>query len=373
MMAAMNPSRPPMSPRRRFLAAAAACWPALPAASALAALAGAVAAQPREALLPGWRDRAAAGRGRAEPGTQDLAWTDSARGRTLPLRLRWPPGEAAAPLVLFSHGLGGSVDAGTIWARAWAAAGIATLHLQHPGSDGEVLQREGAAALRGALDFEQLKARALDVAFVLDELARRRAAGDAALQRLRLQACGLAGHSFGAHTTLAVAGQQYGALGAALADDRPRAFAAFSPAPPERGDAARALGAVRRPVLCLSGSLDAGLAAPGGQGAGRAGTAAPGSGAFRRAVFEALPGGDKAELWLDGADHMTFSGQPVEGLRALRSRPEPARAQAPRHEALIAEVSTRWWQAQLLDDAAARAALARPPAALVAGDDWRRG
>lgn len=300
-----------------------------------------------------------------------LEWTDPARRRALPLRLRLPPGDAAVPLVLFSHGLGGDLDAGTSWAQAWARAGIATLHLQHPGSDSNVA-RQGARALVAAADGEQLRARTADVAFVLDELARRQARGDTLLRGLRADALGLAGHSFGAHTTLAVAGQRLGPGGrSSLADRRPRAFAAFSPSPGQRNDPGDAFAAVTRPVLCLTGSGDTD---PLGLTAFNAGEDRSADGRWRRAVFDALPAGDKAELWLDGADHASFAGtDPGGGRWRARRRDAAAREQAPRHRALIEATSTLWWRAQLLDDAAARAALARPPAGMGAADGWRRG
>ncbi|MBX3634846.1 MAG: hypothetical protein KF683_05575 [Rubrivivax sp.] len=97
-------------------------------------------------------------------------------------------------------------------------------------------------------------------------------------------------------------------------------------------------------------------------------------GRWRRAVYDALPAGDKAELWLDGADHASFAGtEPGGGRWRARRRDAAAREhQAPRHRALIEVTSTLWWRAQLLDDAAARAALARPPQGLGVADEWRR-
>lgn len=354
----------PMLPRRRLLLST--------LALSAAARAGAQAER-CPASAPG-----AASSGEAS--VLDLRWTDSARQRTLPLRLRLPAGGQPAVLVLFSHGLGGSVDAGTQWGRAWAQAGIATLHVQHPGSDIGVL-REGAAALRAAAGARQLIERAVDVRFVLDELARRQSAGELALARLRLDALGMAGHSFGAHTTLAVAGQNYGRFGGdRLADARPRAFAAFSPAPGPGGpqEAAQRFGGIRRPLLCLSGThdgdpLSAPLSAP---------SSAPSSGEgdrrfdgrWRRAVYDALPPGAKAELWLDGADHMSFAGQELgRGAMAMTmfQRAEAAARQVDRHRSLIEAVSLIWWQAHLLGDAAARAALARPLAGLGERDEWR--
>lgn len=332
----------------------------------------AIAAAPRQAQAQRLRDRFGDPPDKMrDTAVQDLAWTDTARQRVLPLRLRLPPGNAAVPLVLFSHGLGGDVSAGSWWAAAWARAGIATLHLQHPGSDSEVA-RQGPRALAAAADPAQLRARAGDVAFVLDELARRRDHGEALLQRLRLDSLGLAGHSFGAHTTLAVAGQRIAPAGRpTLADPRPRAFAAFSPSPGQHNDPGDAFAAITRPVLCLTGTGDTD---PLGLTAFNAGEDRSHDGRWRRAVFDALPAGDKAELWLDGADHASFAGTEPGGRRwRARRRDEAAIQQAPRHRALIEATSTLWWRAQLLGDAEARAALARPPAGQGAADEWRRG
>ena len=298
----------------------------------------------------------------------ELRWHDPARGREIPLRLRLPAGSGPVPLVLFSHGLGGGLGAGSLWSQAWAAAGIATLHLQHPGSDLAVM-RQGLRALKKAASPEQLRARVLDVKAVLDQLpARQRERED--LRRLRLDAIGMAGHSFGAHTTLALAGQRF--RGQALgADERPRAFAAFSPSPGTAGVApAESFGDIRQPTLCLTGSLDGD---PLGDGSNDARET---RGDWRRAVYDALPAGDKAELWLDGADHRVFGGMELQRLPLpppLRERPTQAEAQTARHQALIAAVSTDWWRAQLLGDAAARERLAQPPSTLGAQDAWRRG
>ena len=334
-----------------------------------AAIAGAA---PAQGLRERWAERRAERRGspasapaaRDEAGTEALRWVDPSRQRERPLRLRLPAGAERVPLVLFSHGLGGNVEAGRDWAQAWADAGIATLHLQHPGSDTEVLRQGGPRALQKAASAEQLEARARDVRFVLDELARRQAAGDPALARLRLDAIGMAGHSFGGHTTLAVAGQTYGRRGPApLADPRPRAFAAFSPSPPARGDGGFA--GIDRPVLCLTGSLDTDPFA-------KAGSERATRGDHRRQVYDALPSGRgrKAELWLDGADHATFSGN-AQGQRSRRPRPDAPVAQADRHHALIRATSTDWWRAHLLDDADARQRLSQAPAGLGPQDAWR--
>ncbi len=40
----------------------------------------------------------------------DAVWHDNVRNRDVPVRIRMPEGEAKAPLILFSHRLGGSLD-----------------------------------------------------------------------------------------------------------------------------------------------------------------------------------------------------------------------------------------------------------------------
>lgn len=296
----------------------------------------------------------------AQASVQDFHWTDASRNRTLPLRVRWPDGPGPWPLVLFSHGLGGSRDGGEAWGQAWCEAGCVVLHLQHPGSDTSVWL-QGRALLRAAASPAQLLNRVADVHFVLDEVQRRHAAGDGDWRRVRLEAIGVSGHSFGAQTVAALAGRRYPVEVPGLVDARPRAFIAFSPSvgqgplTPEQQ-----YGGVLRPFMVLTGSLD-------GDPFGSYATGEP-----RWQVYDALPPGAKAGLWLDGADHMSFGGQ----ARALReagplgARDARAVAGEPSHRALIASLTTWWWRSWLIDDAQARAALRAPPG-LGPDDRWR--
>ena len=144
----------------------------------------------------------------ARAAVADERWSDSARARSLPLRIRWPDGNAACALVLHSHGLCGSRDGGDAWGRAWREAGFAVVHVQHPGSDSEVL-RGGLLALRAAASADPLIARVADMRFVLGEILRRAGTGDGPWLRVRADAIGASGHSFGAQTVQALAGKRY--------------------------------------------------------------------------------------------------------------------------------------------------------------------
>lgn len=287
----------------------------------------------------------------------DDSWRDARRDRDTPLRIRWPDGNAPCALVMHSHGLGGSRHGGDVWGEAWRQAGFAVIHVQHPGSDTEVL-RAGMAALRNAASAEQLRERIADVRFLIDEVERRSRAGEPGWTRVRLDALGLSGHSFGAHTVQALAGQRY-PVAAELADPRFKAFMAFSPSP---GHVATAFAAITRPFLALTGSHD-GDPLRGAM-----------TGQDRARVYDSLPAGRRALLWLEGADHMSFGGNGEQRLRArfgpLRREPGAADNEV-QHHALVCAVTTLWWRAHLLGDGAAIEAL-RAPTGLGAGDRWRQ-
>lgn len=310
---------------------------------------------------------------RAEPDFADDTWTDAARaGRALPVRLRWPGGQAPCGIVVYSHGLGGNRAGGAAWGEAWQAAGLAVLHLQHPGSDTETVREGGLAALRRGAAAQQYLQRIADARFALDELARRRLQGGP-WGRLRLDAIGFAGHSFGARLTQALAGERPPraprAAAERIADPRPRAFVALSPGFSERDGLAdatvrRRFGAITRPFLCVTGTQDEAMIV------GDAGNAA------RRAVYRGLPPGAKAELVLAGADHMTFGGgdglaERPGRLRLLR-RADGALELETAHRRVVAAVTADWWRWHLLDDDAARERLRRP-AGLAAQDVWQLG
>jgi predicted dienelactone hydrolase len=66
-------------------------------------------------------------------------WTDAKRGRAVPVKIYFPLGsEGPFPLIIFSHGLGGSREGYEYLGRHWASHGYISLYIQHAGSDDEV-------------------------------------------------------------------------------------------------------------------------------------------------------------------------------------------------------------------------------------------
>ena len=277
-------------------------------------------------------------------------WHDSARNRDIPVKHYQPEGAGKAPLILFSHGLGGSREAGEAWLMHWASHGYQGLALQHAGSDSALLTGGPMAmrrAMKGAMTGEQLQARLADVRFVLDELPRR-TAGDPAWAGVDLTRIGLAGHSFGAVTTQAMAGERL-ALGPSVDDPRIKAFIALSPS--ARGGEAllnSRFAELKRPFLSITGTRDDGI------GIGDI------SAANRTLPYRHMPPGDKYLLVLEGGTHMHFSGQRIRMVRT----PPPL-------ESAVKAASLAFWDAYLKADRGARTWLQRDFAAsLDPADHW---
>ena len=198
-----------------------------------------------------------------EPAYQviDLDWTDPARGRPVPVRLYLPTAasaDAPVPLVVFSHGMGGSRFGYSYLGRHWASQGLASLHVQHVGSD-RSLWGGGSVwslvdRLQGAAQANEAVARVQDLRFALDRLLAEELAP--LLDAGRIVA---AGHSYGANTTLLAGGArvQRDDVAASLLDERLRALILIS-APPFYGEGRPQpiLAPVRLPSLHITATDD---------------------------------------------------------------------------------------------------------------------
>ena len=239
----------------------------------------------------------------AAPLVLNVDWKDNARERSLPLKIRIPDTDSRLPLVIFSHGLGGSREGGKAWGEHWSANGYLVIHVQHPGSDEALWKGAGDGApkqrlARGATP-EQLLGRVDDVRFVIDELTRLQGRSDAPswTKKVDLTRIAVTGHSFGARTVMALAGERYPGPIKSVADARITAFIAFSPTVQgvkrtwtERN------GAMSKPFLSVTGTLDGDVMGTGSNAKNRA------------AVFDAQNAGDKYRVVFTDGDHSVFNG-----------------------------------------------------------------
>src|SRR5262245_5767169 len=68
----------------------------------------------------------------------ELTVHDAKRNRDIPVRVYLPEATQPAPVVLFSHGLGGSRNGNEFLGQHWARRGYVGVFVQHPGSDTSV-------------------------------------------------------------------------------------------------------------------------------------------------------------------------------------------------------------------------------------------
>ncbi len=271
-------------------------------------------------------------------------WKDAKRDRAVPAKVYYPRTGTNLPVIIFSHGLGGSREGYAYLGKAWAGAGFVSVHLQHIGSDDAIWRNGGNGrenAQQSVKDPANAFNRPLDVSFAIDELARMNADASSPLHgRLDLDRIGVAGHSFGAWTALAVAGQTSPFSrftgGKGFRDPRVKAMIEMSaPAPMNREDLDAAYAEIKIPTMHMTGTKDFLEAFPDTKAIDR------------RIPYDHIHGAESSLVIFNGGDHMIFSGR-------FRTGSEAEREQDAVFQKLIAEGTTAFWEAYLKDSAEAK-------------------
>lgn len=273
-------------------------------------------------------------------------WHDAKRDRDVPVKIYYPKtGDGPFPVIIFSHGLGGSREGYAYLGNHWASHGYVSVHVQHLGSDSAVWQNvppaeRMQAMRRSVLNLQNALNRPLDVSFTIDQLARLNADDLIFKHHLDLDRIGVAGHSFGGYTTLAVAGEVFfGLNGDEHSDADPRVKAAIAmsaPAPLNKRDLDASFAKITIPIFHMTGTLDD---SPIGET--KAGE--------RRIPFDHIKNVHEFLVTFKDADHMVFSGRiPGQG----------GGERDPFFQKFILSSSTAFWDANLKDDSKAKRWLA---------------
>ncbi len=269
----------------------------------------------------------------------DLDWQDAERQRAVPARLYWPAQarQAAVPLVVFSHGLGGSRMGYRYLGQYWAEQGFASLHLQHLGSDREVWRGSIfslVSNLQAAASDMNAANRAIDVRFAISQILSDARFGS----RIRSDAIAVAGHSYGANTALLVSGARVLREGVPndLRDARVKAAVLLS-APPFYGepDMRPILAGVEVPTLHVTGTEDV-IRVPGYRS----------DPADRVAVFDATGSSRKLLAVFRGGTHSIFTDRTDQAGPELNRVVKRATREV---SALFLDAMLRGGDAQVLD------------------------
>ena len=176
-------------------------------------------------------------------------WIDNERRREVQAKLYMPRSaspENPVPLIVFSHGLGGSREGYSYLGASWAAQGYASLHLQHAGSDRRLWQGNPfdlVARLQGAASEAEAINRVRDLRFAIDQILAAPGVGS----RLNARRIIAAGHSYGANTVLLASGAVFERSQGQMSYPETRLVGALViSAPPFHGEADA--GAILRPI-----------------------------------------------------------------------------------------------------------------------------
>jgi predicted dienelactone hydrolase len=246
----------------------------------------------------------------------DIALHDGKRNEDLHMRIFYPNGAGPFPVIVFSHGAGGSQSCCEELTRHWASYGYITVQPTH---DDSTLQRRNTGeedidflkAVRDALKKPALwQSRPQDISFVLDSLATLQKRIPALAGKIDSRQIGVGGHSMGAFAADAIAGAlvdlpKHSATD--FGDPRVKAVLLLSPqGPGEFGLNDHSWDQVNIPLLSMTGSLDRG-----------AGQQDP---EWRKIPFERSRPGDKYHVFIQGANHMSFiTAKTLSPSRAARS------------------------------------------------------
>lgn len=270
-------------------------------------------------------------------------FTDEKRGgRNIPYKIYYPveDGNDPLPVIIWSHGLGGSRDGGGFISRFLASHGYIIVHIQHIGTDSSLWEGKPGHpwdAIRATkIARKTVLSRYRDVPFALEALKDFAADHPEIGTRMDFARLGMSGHSFGAGTTQIMAGQKlgFGRRQYSLREPRFRAGILYSPVPSyNRKDSPRSIyGGIAMPLFHMTGTADT--------------SPVEGFGYTRRLeVFDNSGGPDQHLLVLNDGDHMVYNGS----RGKLGENPKRAI-----HETLIKISALAFWDAQLKDDQAAR-------------------
>ena len=248
----------------------------------------------------------------------DVVLFDAKRNKELHVRVFYPNEPGKYPVIVFSHGAGGSQNCCDGLTRHWASYGYVTIQPTH---DDSAVQRRNTGeeniqflkAVRDALKKPALwESRPMDIAAVLDDLPALEGRLPALAGKMDVAHIGVGGHSMGSYTAEAIAGALVdlpSRPGKSFADSRVKAVLCLSPqGPGQFGLNDHSFDGVNLPYMGMTGSLDSlgPVASP----------------EWHKIPFERSQAGNKFHIFMEGANHMSF----ITPKTMLRGRAENGEA-----------------------------------------------
>lgn len=169
---------------------------------------------------------------------------DISRSRNVPIKVHYPIEKGVYPLIVISHGAGGDWDTHFALAHHLATNGFIVFCLEHIGSNTKMLKRS-IRIFKNLNDMihdgKEVLGRPKDVSYAINQAIIWNQSNESLKNKIDTQNIGVLGHSFGAFTSMVIAGMKpaldwleprsnYGkGLGEDMKDNRVKACIALSP------------------------------------------------------------------------------------------------------------------------------------------------
>lgn len=269
---------------------------------------------------------------------------DAARdNRLVKIKVYYPVGVTEkCPVIVWSHGLGGSVDGAAFLSRFIASHGYIIVHVQHHGTDSTLWEGQKGhpwdIIRQTTIPRSATLNRFKDIPFALDYLPTWLKDYPEIEAIADLSTMGMSGHSFGSLTTQVMAGMMFPDEEGKLRRAREERFTSgilYSPGPISHlslDDPADINGLIDLPMLHMTGTDDSSPVEDWDY-------------KKRLVIYEHTVKADKHLLILKDGDHMVFNGSRGKlGQNVNREK----------HEGIIKVISLAYWDATLKKDEAAK-------------------
>lgn len=236
----------------------------------------------------------------------DYVLHDKQRNKELHMRITYPTEEGKFPVIIFSHGAGGSKDGYRYLINNWVKNGFVCIQPSHADAITNTTNKEQLFQnLMNSLkvlpvDYTGWANRVADIKLILSSLSSIQSAIPAVIDTTHV---GLAGHSYGAFTSMLIGGATVPKIAASKVkkpyDGRIAAILVISPQgikrrPRDFGfDNKASWKGISGPAMFMTGSLDQ-----------TGWTTAK----DRRVPYLDSPAGNKYFVQIKGANHLTFAG-----------------------------------------------------------------
>lgn len=256
---------------------------------------------------------------------------DAQRNKDLSMAIEYPTRGGPYPVIIFSHGFGSSSEGYIALTEYWVGRGYVVIKPSHADAGAlrkiirdrrearlqevEKMRAAGKSrrdiakdeAARPAPDFAEAlwdaqtpadwQNRAKDITLIIDSLGALQEKYPELKGKIDAAKLGVAGHSYGAFTTMLLTGATSSKLAGSLADPRIKAAIAMSPQGigDQYGLTKESWKNVKTPILYMTGSLDRGIVNNDDP-------------KWRHDPYEFSPAGDKTFISFEGARHTTFTG-----------------------------------------------------------------